>query len=119
MSRTCLGELGGVDDKLCFVNLDMVFHKLTLEALRWFYPRISVGEGRLIHDYFDTLNFPNLKREVIEFAKEVGMRGQFECFYNKGLNLQSLRDSSLFKQEPKRDWIEPMTSKRTILAICQ
>lgn len=30
------------------------------------------GGGILIHDYFNELNFPNLKKGVIEFAKEVG-----------------------------------------------
>ena len=38
-------SLEGVDDKFCFVNLDMDLYKPTLEALRWFYPRICAGGG--------------------------------------------------------------------------
>lgn len=62
----------GVDDRFCFVNLDMDLYKPTLEALRWFYPRMNKGGGILIHDYFDTYSFPNLKKGVIEFGEETG-----------------------------------------------
>lgn len=65
-------SLDGIDDKFCFVNLDMDLYKPTLEALRWFYPRMNARGGILIHDYFDTNSFPNLKKGIIEFAKEVG-----------------------------------------------
>ena len=37
----------GVDDSFCFVNLDMDLYKPTLEALRWFYPRMAAGGGYL------------------------------------------------------------------------
>ena len=61
----------GVEDNFCFVNLDMDLYKPTLEALRWFYPRMNDGGVILIHDYFDVYSFPNLKKGVIEFAEEV------------------------------------------------
>ena len=61
----------GLKDTFCFVNLDMDLYKPTLEALRWFWPRMVKGGGILIHDYFDTFNFPNLKKGVIEFVEEV------------------------------------------------
>lgn len=65
-------SFAGIEDRFCFVNLDMDLYKPTLEALRWFYPRMIPGGGILIHDYFDTYTFPNLKKGVIEFAEETG-----------------------------------------------
>ena len=65
-------SLEGVEDSFCFVNLDMDLYKPTLEALRWFYPRMNAWGGILIHDYFDTYSYPNLRKGVIEFAEEVG-----------------------------------------------
>lgn len=65
-------SFAGIEDRFCFVNLDMDLYKPTLEALRWFYPRVNPGGGILIHDYFDTYTFPNLKKGVIEFAEETG-----------------------------------------------
>ena len=65
-------SFAGIEDRFCFVNLDMDLYKPTLEALRWFYPRMNPGGGILIHDYFDTYTFPNLKKGVIEFAEETG-----------------------------------------------
>ncbi len=67
-------SFAGVEDTFVFVNLDMDLYKPTLEALRWFYPRLEEGGGVLIHDYFDTYSFANLKRGVIEFCDEVGAR---------------------------------------------
>ena len=64
----------GFEDKFCFVNLDMDLYKPTLEALKYFYPRMIEGCGILVHDYFDTFNFPNLKKGVIEFAEETGAK---------------------------------------------
>lgn len=65
-------SFSGIEDRFCFVNLDMDLYKPTLEALRWFYPRMNPGGGILIHDYFDTYTFPNLKKAVIEFVEQVG-----------------------------------------------
>lgn len=62
--------LNEVDDNFCFVNLDMDLYKPTLEALRYFYPRLVHGGGILVHDYFDVYSFQNLKQGVIEFVEE-------------------------------------------------
>lgn len=64
----------GIDDLFCFVNLDMDLYRPTLEALKWFYPRIVDGGGILIHDYFDKFNFLNLKKGVIEFCEDTGAK---------------------------------------------
>lgn len=58
-----------IEDKFCFVNLDMDLYQPTLRALEWFWPRIVKGGVILIHDYFDeTETYPNLKKAVINFT---------------------------------------------------
>lgn len=64
----------GIDDTFCFVNLDMDLYKPTMEALKWFYPRIVEGGGILIHDYFDKYNYLDLKKGVIEFCENTGAK---------------------------------------------
>lgn len=64
--------LSTIDDTFCFVNLDMDLYQPTKEALRWFFPRVEMGGGILIHDYFNDRVFPNLKYAVIEFCNENG-----------------------------------------------
>ncbi|RKD34827.1 TylF/MycF/NovP-related O-methyltransferase [Lacrimispora algidixylanolytica] len=66
--------LFGVEDKFCFVNLDMDLYKPTLEALRFFYPQMIEGCGILVHDYFDIFSYRNLKQAVIEFVEETGAK---------------------------------------------
>ena len=63
--------LQDVNDEFCFVNLDMDLYQPTLEALKWFWPRMVSGGVILIHDYFeDTGTYPNLKKAVIKFTEE-------------------------------------------------
>lgn len=65
----------GVEDEFCFVNLDMDLYQPTLEALKWFWPRMVEGSVILVHDYFDeTGTYPNLKKAVIKFAEENNAR---------------------------------------------
>lgn len=42
----------GVDDRFCFVNLDMDLYKPTLEGLFFFWDKMEAGGIILIHDYF-------------------------------------------------------------------
>lgn len=61
----------GLEEKFCFVNLDMDLYQPTLAALEWFWPRMVDGGVILIHDYFDeTGTFPNLKKAVIRFTEK-------------------------------------------------
>lgn len=62
-----------VDDKFCFVNLDMDLYQPTLEGLRYFYPRMVSGGVILIHDYFVEKPFI-VSLAVEDFEKEMGIR---------------------------------------------
>ena len=53
----------GIEDRFCFVNLDMDVHPPMLEALKFFYPRMVNNGIILIHDYYS--------RDLIGVAKAV------------------------------------------------
>jgi len=54
-----------------FVSLDVDLYKPTLEALRFFYPRLLPGGVIMIHDY-NSPEFSGVKQAVDEFEAEVG-----------------------------------------------
>lgn len=62
----------GLDDRFCFVNLDMDLYKPTLEGLRLFHPLLNPGGVILVHDYYNP-TFPNVKTAVMEFASGHGL----------------------------------------------
>ena len=57
------------DERFCFVNLDMDLYAPTLDALRFFHPKMVQGGIILVHDYYHTF-FHGIKEAVDEFAKE-------------------------------------------------
>lgn len=59
----------GINEKFCFVNLDMDLYKPTLMGLRWFSDKMVNSGCILIHDYF-TDNFIGVKKAVDEFLNE-------------------------------------------------
>ena len=69
----------GVDDRFCFVNLDLDLYKPTINALDFFWDKVNKGGGILIHDYYNEFSFPNLKKGVIEFSEKEGI-----CFFPIG-----------------------------------
>ena len=59
----------GIDEKFCFVNLDMDLYQPTLMGLEWFGERM-VNEGCiLIHDYFSE-TFLGVKKAVDEYLEK-------------------------------------------------
>ncbi len=60
--------LDGIEEHFCFVNLDMDLYKPTLEALKFFYPRMCQGGIILCHDYFHP-ELPGIKAAFDEFEK--------------------------------------------------
>lgn len=60
----------GIEEKFIFVNLDVDLYKPTLEALRFFYPRMVSGGIILIHDYFPEV-YRGVKQAVKEFQEEI------------------------------------------------
>lgn len=59
----------GIEEKFCFVNLDMDLYRPTLMGLEWFKDKMVSSGCILIHDYF-TDNFTGVKRAVEEFLAE-------------------------------------------------
>ncbi len=57
-----------INDKFCFVNLDMDLYQPTIEGLRWFGERMVTGGVILIHDYFAD-NFRGVRQAVDEYMK--------------------------------------------------
>lgn len=58
----------GIDEKFCFVNLDLDLYLPTLEGLKWFEGRMVAGGVILIHDYF-TENFSGVRQAVNEYME--------------------------------------------------
>lgn len=65
--------LEGVNDTFCFINLDLDLYEPTRQALDFFYDKVEIGGGILVHDFYNDYSFPNLKKSVIEFAKKRGI----------------------------------------------
>jgi len=69
----------GLEDKFCFVNLDVDLYAPTLAGLEFFYPKMIKGGVILIHDYFEGLfvnpkgAFVGIKKAVTEFAKKYNL----------------------------------------------
>lgn len=56
-------------EKLAFVNIDADLYKPTIDALRFFYPKLSKGGVIFVHDY--NYKWPGLKKAVKEFSEEI------------------------------------------------
>lgn len=59
-----------IQEKFCFINLDLDLYQPTLSGLRKFYPLLVPGGVILVHDYFN-LRFRGAKAAVQEFLKEM------------------------------------------------
>lgn len=59
----------GIEEKFCFVNLDLDLYQPTFEGLKWFEDKIVSGGVILIHDYFAP-NFKGVRQAVTEFMDE-------------------------------------------------
>lgn len=59
----------GIEDKFCFVNLDMDLYLPTLNGLRYFWCRMVEDGCVLLHDYF-RIDLSGVKKAVEDFEKE-------------------------------------------------
>lgn len=59
----------GIEEKFCYVNLDMDLYKPTLEGLRFFYPLMVPGGIITIHDYFSA-GYEGVNMALREFIEE-------------------------------------------------
>lgn len=62
---------GGIEDRFCFVSLDMDLYQPQLEGLRFFWNKMEEGGVILLHDYFHPL-LPGVKKAVADFESELG-----------------------------------------------
>lgn len=63
-------SIGSLEEKFCFVSLDVDLYKPTLEGLKYFYPRLSQGGYIFIHDYNHEL-CPGVHAAVKDFEKMI------------------------------------------------
>ena len=61
----------GMNEKFCFVNLDMDLYEPMLSGLRFFWDKMEKGGCILLHDYF-LQSFPGVKLAVEVFERELG-----------------------------------------------
>ena len=61
----------GINEKFCFVSLDMDLYKPTLEGLRFFYPLMVQGGIIIVHDYF-TQSYKSVNAAIEQFLREIG-----------------------------------------------
>lgn len=65
----------GIDDKFCFVNLDVDLYLPTYEGLAFFYPKMSMGGVILIHDYYSfSIKWNGVKKAVRDYEKNMGIK---------------------------------------------
>ena len=62
---------GNIEDRFCFVNLDMDLYQPQLEGLRYFWTKMEPGGIILLHDYYMP-ELPGVKAAVTDFEKELG-----------------------------------------------
>lgn len=63
----------GVDDRFCFVNLDMDLYQPMLAALHFFWDKVMPGGCIVLHDYFNR-ELPGVEQAVLEFEEKVGQK---------------------------------------------
>ena len=66
-------SMEGVEDKFCFVNLDMDLYVPMLNGLRFFWDKMVSNGCILLHDYFSDV-FQGVKRAVDTFEREREIR---------------------------------------------
>lgn len=62
---------GIIEDRFCFVSLDMDVYQPQLEGLRYFWNKMEPGGVILLHDYFSP-DLPGVKAAVRDFEEELG-----------------------------------------------
>jgi len=65
-------SLYNINDKFCFVSLDMDIYYPTFEALKIFYPLMEKGGVILIHDFFATPLSYSMKMAINNYENAIG-----------------------------------------------
>jgi O-methyltransferase len=61
-----------VNDRFCFVSLDVDLYEPIKEGLRFFYPLLSPGGVIMVHD-FNNSGYKGVREAVLEFCRERGI----------------------------------------------
>lgn len=64
-------SLQGMEDRFCFVSLDVDFYQTTLDGLRWFWPRMEKGGYLMLHDWASP-KLPGVAKALDDYQKELG-----------------------------------------------
>ncbi len=62
----------GIEDRYCFVNLDMDLYQPILAGLKFFWNKMEKGGCILIHDYFHP-ELPGVKKALDDFEKDMNV----------------------------------------------
>lgn len=62
-----------INDRFCFVNLDMDLYQPQLEGLHFFWDKMENGGVILLHDYFHS-DLPGVKAAVEDFERKINMK---------------------------------------------
>lgn len=62
-----------LDDTFAFVSIDVDLYKPTLEGLKYFYSRLSIGGYVFLHD-FNKINYRDVREAVCEYCKEINIK---------------------------------------------
>ena len=66
-------SLDGLEERFCFVSLDVDFERATLDGLRYFWPRLSPGGYIMLHDW-GSRKLPGVARALDRFEQETGRK---------------------------------------------
>lgn len=69
--KGCFPECAGIiEDRFCFVSLDMDLYQPQLDGLRYFWNKMEPGGVILLHDYYCP-SLPGVRMAVSDFEKEL------------------------------------------------
>jgi len=69
----CPASLGGLEEKFCFVSLDVDFYQTTLDGLEYFWPRLSPGGYIMLHDWGNPA-LPGVAQALEDFERRLSCR---------------------------------------------
>ena len=64
-------SLEGLEERFCLVSLDADFEQVTLDGLRYFWPRLESGGYLMLHDW-GSPTLPGVARALLRFEAETG-----------------------------------------------
>ena len=66
-------SLRGLEERFCLVSLDADFEQVTLDGLRYFWPRLETGGYLLLHDWGNP-ELPGAARALARYEAQIGRK---------------------------------------------